>query len=392
MKNVPRVVLGLGLTAAWGRRVTRGIMTYAERHGPWDCELPLTGPFTADTLRRLGKVHGLIVPSDLAALVTTTLGRNVPVVAVGTTGPSAVPKHLPHLYENHAEIAKMALEHFLERGFRNFAYYAFRGYYMAKIHGNAFLNALQPHQFQCSWFKKEEGIREAANDLKMNEWVRKLPKPVAILASWDGAAREVTMACKKMKIDVPEQVAVLGIGNDEYQCLFCSPHLSSVDTGLERLGYEAAQTLDNMLRKKEGGKVKGGPVLLPPIRVVTRQSTDVIAVNDERVAAAIRNIHDHLSTGINVKQLVRELSIGRRTLELAFEKHLGRTVYDEIVRTQIARASQLLEDGNLSVAKIAQHCGIQQPSHFCAFFKKHTGTTPLEYRSRNQRQRYQGIP
>ncbi|MCL2645492.1 MAG: DNA-binding transcriptional regulator [Phycisphaerales bacterium] len=393
MKNVPRVVLGFGLTAAWGRSVTRGVLAYTERYGPWDYELPLTGPFTADTLRRLGKVNGLIVNSDLADLAASTLKRKVPIVAVGITGPSAVPKHLPHLLENHDEIAKMAVEHFIERGFRNFAYYAFRGYHMAKIYGSAFRSLLHAHGFACSWFKKEAGkdIRsETENDLKMNEWIRKLPKPVAVLASWDGAAREVTMACRKMNIAVPEQVSVLGTGNDEYQCLLCSPHLSSLDPGLERLGYESARMLDHMLRK--GGRVKAGPILFPPIRVVTRQSTDVIAVSDERVAAAVRKIHEHLTAGVNVKQLVHELGMGRRTLELAFKKHLGRTVYDQIVRTQIERASRLLEDGELPVAEIAQRCGIQHASHFCAFFKKQTGSTPLEYRSRNQRQRYQGIP
>jgi len=395
MKNVPRVVLGLGLTTAWGRNVTRGALAYAERHGPWDCELPLAGFYTIDALKRLGKINGLIVPSDLAELVASTLGRKMPIVAVGTTSPAAVPRHLPHLHENHAEIAQMAMTHFIERGFRHFAYYAFRGYHMAKLHGNAFVSLLRSHGFECSWFKKEagEGVRsETANDLKMNEWLRKLPKPVAVLASWDGAAHEVTMACRKMNIAVPEQVAVLGIGNDEYQCLLCNPYLSSLDPGLERLGYESAQMLDNMLRKTGKKRVQTGPTLFPPIRVVTRQSTDVIAVSDERVAAAVRKIHEHLSAGVNVKLLARELGIGRRTLEIAFKKHLGRTVYDEIVRAQIARASRLLEDGELSVAEITQHCGFQQVSHFRTFFKKHTGTTPLEYRIRNQRRRYQGIP
>ncbi|MCL2641591.1 MAG: helix-turn-helix domain-containing protein [Phycisphaerales bacterium] len=225
----------------------------------------------------------------------------------------------------------------------------------------------------------------------MNEWIRNLPKPVAVLASWNGAAREVTMACRKMNIAVPEQVAVLGTGNDKYHCLLCSPYLSSLDPGLKRLGYESAKMLDRMLRKGRT-RVKAGPTLFPPIRVVTRQSTDVIAVSDERVAAVVRNIREHLAEGVNVKQLVRKLNVGRRTLEIAFKKHLGRTVYDEIVRTQIERASRLLEDGERSVEEIAQHCGFQYVSHFRTFFKKHTETTPLEYRTHNQRQRYQGIP
>ncbi|MCL2646372.1 MAG: substrate-binding domain-containing protein [Phycisphaerales bacterium] len=409
MKNVPRVALGFKLTTAWGRRVMQGVIAYAERHGPWDCELPLTDSLTTDTLRQLGDVDGLIVQSDLANLVAPALSGKMPVVRVGMPLPDAEPKFQPHLHESPDEIAKMAIEHFRERGFRNFAYYAFRGYYLARIYGNAFVSQLQSRGFECAWFKKEasEDIQsETINSVNMNEWIRKLPKPVAILASWDGAAREVTMACRKMNIAVPEQVAVMGIGNDKYQNLLCSPYISSLDPGLERLGYESAKMLDHMLRKQlapgsaegsrepAGGKrgVKASPKLVPPIGVVTRQSTDVIAVSDERVVEAVRKIHEHLTAGVNVKLLVRELGIGRRSLEMAFKKHLGRTIHDEIARTQIERACRLLEDGECSTVEITQRCGFQQVSHFRTFFKKHTKSTPLEYRIRNQRQHYQGIP
>ena len=405
MKSVPRVALGFKLTVAWGRRVMQGVIAYAERHGPWDCELPLTEPLTADTLQQLGDVNGLIVQSDLASLVAPALSGKMPVVRVGMPIPDAEPKFPPHLHENPDAVAKMAIEHFMERGFRNFAYYAFRGYYLAGIYGNAFVSQLRSRGFECSWFKKEASediLSEATNSFNMNEWIRKLPKPVAILASWDGAAREVTMACRKMNIAVPEQVAVMGIGNDKYQSLLCSPYISSLDPGLERLGYESAKMLHHMLAPgsaggsrgsaKKGRLAKAGPKLVLPIGVVTRQSTDVIAVSDERVADAVRKIHEHLTAGVNVKLLVRELGIGRRSLEMAFKKHLGRTIHDEIARTQIERACRLLEDGECSTVEITQRCGFQQVSHFRTFFKKHTKSTPLEYRIRNQRQRYQGIP
>jgi LacI family transcriptional regulator len=277
-------------------------------------------------------------------------------------------------------IGRLAAWHLLERGFREFAYYAFDGQPYARLKGMAFKKELARKGYGCAWLESTiargptswwKGRRELIS------WVKKLPKPVGIFCTWDPVARAVAVACREAGVKVPGEAAILGVNNDELQCGLLNPQLSSIDGGAQRVGIEAASLLQRLM---DGEKLAPRLVEVDSLRVVVRESTDILAVTDEHVAAAARQIQQELSDGVNVKQIVQRLGVGRRTLEMAFREHLGRTVHDEIVRMQLERATCLLSDGEMSLTNVAVACGFGYQSRLGNFFKKHMGVTPLEYR------------
>ena len=197
------------------------------------------------------------------------------------------------------------------------------------------------------------------------------------MAAYDSLARRVLELCKQIGRSVPESVAVLGVDDDPLLCQLTTPALTSVIPNAERAGYVAAEQLDRMM---DGKHVETTGTLLPPLGIAIRNSTDIVAVEDPDVAAAARFILSHAAEGIRVADVVAEVPLTRRALELRFKSMLGKTPHELIVSTRIAKAEMLLRDTSLSLQNIAYQCGIEHPEYLCVLFKKHRGTTPGEFR------------
>jgi LacI family transcriptional regulator len=178
---------------------------------------------------------------------------------------------------------------------------------------------------------------------------------------------------------VPDQVAVLGVDNDDLVQSLAYPPLSTVNTARQRIGFEAAAMLEKLMA---GEPVDGGPVLIPPTGVITRQSTDLLAIGDDDVADAVRYIHAHAGRPIAVDDVLRDLALSRRQLERRFRQSLGRSILDEIQRCRVDRARQLLVETELALPHIATASGFASASYFSVVFNKSQGMTPGEYRSR----------
>ncbi len=206
-----------------------------------------------------------------------------------------------------------------------------------------------------------------------------LPRPVGIMACYDIKAQQVLDVCRELDLAVPEQVAVIGADNDELLCNLSDPPLSSVVPNSQRAGYEAAGFLDRMM---SGQKVKSDAVLVRPLGIETRQSTDTLAIEDAEIAAAVRFIRRHADTGINVGDVLKEVPLSRRVLESRFRKILGRTPHEEIVRQRIGRIQQLLSETELSLREIADRTGFEHAEYLSVAFKQATGQTPSEFRGR----------
>jgi len=379
MKRVPRIFIAFDTSRGWGREFLRGIATFAERHGPWDCDFTLVGPLSMGDVRRINTADGLIAHVNTPAATAILKRVKIPVVSLelGST------TRLPNVYSDPVAIGKMAADHFIERGFRNFAFCAFHGTPVAVIRGQAFVRALESNGYSCDWIAlKPPRTRDfwRPEHLQLVSWIKKLPKPVAIFCIGDPRAREIANACRDAGAHVPSHVGILGVDNDELLCRLCSPQLSSVDAGATAVGYEAARILQRAIN----GHRPPPPVAIPPVRVVTRESSDFIAVDDPHVADAIRYIREHTREGVTVKQLMQHLPVCRRKLELGFRKLLGRTVHEEIVRARLHRATRLLVDGHLSLAHIARDCGLGHPSRLNNLLKIHTRMTPQQYRKAHQ--------
>ena len=214
---------------------------------------------------------------------------------------------------------------------------------------------------------------------KLIEWLRELPKPVGILAVDDAAAHDLAASCLDAGIGVPEQVAIIGINNDDLLCESAWPPISSVEVDYSRMGYMAAKLLDQMLNGKPA-RTDQRHVLLPPLAVVQRQSTDVLAVKDKYVAEAIQFIREHACDPCGVPDVLKQVPVGRRWLERQFAGVLGRTPHDEIIRVRIDAARRLLLQPEISLDEIATRCGFSAYQNFIRTFRHITGNTPAAHR------------
>jgi LacI family transcriptional regulator len=379
MKHAPRVIVAISTVQGWGRDCLRGAITFMRNNRAWDCRFCLMQDSVDQAIQTASAAEGMIID---ARLVTPPVRRlKLPVVVAG----DELRPGFHQVRSDPTALGQLAARHLLERGLTHFAYYAFDGQPFARLKGEAFKQELKSKGYDCAWLEVKIAGAPGSwwkSRKELVTWVKKLPRPVGIFCTWDPVARTVAVACREAKIDVPREVAILGVNNDELQCGLFSPQLSSIDGGAQRVGFEAAHLLQRLM---DGEKVAKSVTEVQPLRVVVRESTDILAVPDANIAAATRHIQQELSTGVNVKQIVQRLGIGRRTLEVAFRTHLGRTVHDEIIRLQLERATHLLSDGHLSLADVAMECGFGYQSRMGNFFKKHTGMTPLEYRRAHQR-------
>jgi LacI family transcriptional regulator len=214
---------------------------------------------------------------------------------------------------------------------------------------------------------------------ELARWLLSLPRPVGVMASYDIRARHVLDACRRVGLAVPDQVAVIGVDNDEFLCNLSDPPITSVAPDTRRTGYEAAALLDRLMSARE--KQRGQAVFVQPLGVVTRRSTDAFALGDPDVSAAVRFIREHAYHGITVKDVLAEVPVSRRVLEGRFRKLLGRTPHDEIARIRLERVRQLLRETRLSMDEIARRSGFRNGEYLATAFRREIGTSPNEYRN-----------
>ncbi len=242
---------------------------------------------------------------------------------------------------------------------------------MAKAGGKSFVRCVQTHGGAQTpdW---NLGIEELA------DWLKSLPKPVAVF-TWSGG-REIIHACQAIGLRVPEEVAILS-GSDDFLCDMSRVPISAVQSASEAIGNESASLLHQLMN---GGKPPKRTILIPPLRVVTRQSTDTMAIADPHVAKALGFIREHAVHQINVQDVAQHAGISRRLLEKKFKSFLDRSPADHIRHTQLDRAKQLLWETNLSIEKISDISGFGSPDHMTYIFRNKFKTTPLRYRHEAQ--------
>lgn len=316
----------------------------------------------ADVLRRLN------VPVINLSQATSEF-RNFPTVEVDST-----------------DLAATAAQHFLEHGFRNFAFFdPFPGRVFMAERGAAFRDYLADRGYECSVYENFVLFPTYAPkdlltdmDLPIVEWLEQLPKPVGVFCGMDRAGRKLSWICNLAGIHVPEDVAVLGVDNFDFVCETSFPQLSSIRVPAEQLGYRAAELLDLMI---EGG-TPPKLTLLPAAGVVVRQSTDVMAIDDRAVATALRFIRTHFTERISVSDVARAAGTNRRSLERRFKTALRRTPLQEIHRMMIEHASDLLRDTDASIPDIASKSGFRDGNHLNIVFRKATRLSPSAFRRR----------
>ena len=288
--------------------------------------------------------------------------------------------------EDHAHAARLVADHFLSRGFTNFAFYTDDPNWSYDERGHGFAEALKGANRPCHWLKWYES---SAYRTDREQWKRKhawlgaqlkaAPKPLAVFAANDQHALDVIEACEATGLAVPDQVAIVGAENYLLAPEAMQTPISSVDTNLELLGYRGAELLDRLM---QGKPPPAEPIRVPAAGVIVRKSSDLLAIAHPGVARSLRYIWEHCHEPISVKDLVGVAAMSRRGFHKAFLEHLGRTPGQELHRLRIERAKRLLAESRHKLEVLAGLCGYQSANSFCVAFKQTTGMSPKQYRDR----------
>lgn len=380
MRRNPTVMLLIDTSRVFGRELFCGVTKYSHLHGPWVLHntLPFFGK-SASNLPRLDTLDldGLIVMTPNKKITELALKTGLPIVVKGIDGP--VPG-VPNFISDNVGAGEKAAQHLLSLGLRNLAYCGYHGVSWSKEREEGFVQTVvdhgcEPHIYQQPTSSRK---REWRNELQvLVDWLKSLPRPVGIMAANDDRGQEVIEACRTAGIRVPSEAAVIGVDNDEIICEQANPPLSSIVRNYEKAGHEAAELLHRWIA---GEDVNGKNAVIRATRVVSRQSTDVLAVADPEVAEAIRYIRQAAGRPLTVQDVLETVAISRRRLDQKFCRVVGHPVHREITLARIDRVARLLLETNRSVTKIAYDLGFHGPDHVGRYFRRHKGISPTDYR------------
>ncbi len=364
-----RVLLLLEAYAGYVRLMAEGILSYVRQHADWQILYDHVPQVSPALLQRHPEVDGIIV-SPAAARFAELEERTEPIVAM------RIPEdHLtyPGAMADNAAVGKLAFEYFESLGFKRFAFLGNNRYGFGRVRQEHFESAAEQAGRSVRSFNTELTTPE----VNLVDWLKQLEKPVALFAANISLARLAAEVCRLANIHVPDEIAILGVDRDDLLCNLTHPPLSTIDHGMEKLGFECARMLDALMRDEA---IEDEPIIIPPVGVIERQSTDILAVEDPTVREAVRYIRRHAIQGINVEDVIHNIPASRRGLEMQFRKLLDRTIYGEITRVRIKHAKRLLIETNLTIPQITASSGFNYATQFSTTFKKEVGMTPRAFR------------
>lgn len=384
MRKTLKVALLVETARGFGRELLRGVARYAQHHGPWSFYItPGDFEHALPAMKQWGGT-GIIARIPNERVARAILQAKLPTIALGLTDDQKQPdsplSHFTDLSSNADEVAQLVSDHLLERRFSNFAYVGMEERGWSRRREHAFCSRMERAGYQVAVYHQPSRLVdrswESERDI-LADWLRNQPRPLGLFACNDDRGRQVLEACRVGELRVPHDVAVIGVDNDEVFCDLADPPLSSVALNAETAGYRAAELLDRMM---QGHDCSTRHVLVEALGVVTRNSTDVIAVHDEDVSAALHFIRQKRGFGISVDSVADAVAVSRRSLERSFRETIGRTILEEIQLARIERAKQLLLETKYPISKVAQLSGFGSTGYFVQFFHERVGRTPRKFR------------
>ena len=386
MGQTYRVILLIERARAYGRGLLRGIARYASSHGPW--LVRMEPEFYRFSRRQSGQwmkqsqTDGVIAHVADIQVIESIMHLGVPAVIAGIREPAA---NAHVVVTDDDAIGRMAVDYFLDRGFRRLAYCGLDDMYWSVRRGETFCRkaaraGCEVHRYEPAKpgrLRTDEAERPALAD-----WLWSLPKPTALLACNDDRGKQVLAACKIAGLEVPDDIAILGVDNDDLVCELEYPQLSSIALSVEAAGYAAATLLDDLMTGHKTGR-NWEQIVVSPLYIIERQSTDVLATEDREVAAGLRFIREHVTAGIQVGDVAEAVSLSRRTLQQRFRRTLGRSIHDEIKRSRIDHMARMLVSTNRPIGEIAQALQCTEVKNIARYFRQRTGLTPAQYRKKH---------
>ncbi len=387
---MPRVALLVETSRAYGRGILRGVARYARVNGPWAF-------FTVERELHSGMPNwlyswrgdGIIARIEDRRMAAKLLKLNCPVIDV--LGQARF-EGIPAFDTDAKAVALMAADFFLRAGFNHFAYCGYKGIPFSERRGEAFGEYLASKGKRVAQVPSKLGFTEntdiqaveqrgMAAEEGIAQWLKKQSRPLAVFACNDVLAQQVLNACRENGVRVPEEVAVVGVDNDDVLCTLCEPPLTSIEPDTDRLGYEAAALL---ARAMAGAKPTEAIIRIPPARLVERGSTDVIAICDPLMVQAIRYIRNEVSAGIAVKDVLSHVNRSRTDLEKRFRHWLGTSIASAILSRRLDRVRTLLGETDLTIKDVARQSGFTSAAHLCHLFQRYFHQTPMQFRARRK--------
>jgi LacI family transcriptional regulator len=374
-----RIILLLETSRAFGRQLIMGIARYSRLNGPWSFYKEPVDLKSSIPHLTSWKPDGIIMRDSL--VTKELLKLKIPTILA--IHDSKYPKDLPVIKTDSYSIAKMASDHLISKGLKNFAYCGFNNYDWSKERGQYFDRFNSDAGYKTHIYHPPKRLKKDWENEQhhVSEWIKKLPVPVGIFACNDDRGQHILEVCKMINLKVPEEVSVIGVDNDPMVCDIGDPPLTSIALNVESAGYDSAKLLDVLL---SGKKMKGQQIMVSPTHIVQRQSTDILAVNDPEVALAIRYIKKNAKNKIFVRDVVKMTNLSRRTLEKQFRKTIHRSIYDEIRLVRIEWISKLLIETDLTISQITSLFNFTDVEHISRYFKKEKGIGLRQFRKIHQ--------
>jgi len=380
-----KVILLLDFAEEYSKSLLKGISKYSAEHGPWTfCRMPLYYRETVgikgilDWAKDWG-ADGIIGQLYNDMDLDLVLDSGMPIIAQDFKERFEV---LPNITGDYHKMGMLGADYFLKKGFKHFAFYGFNNIVWSRERAEGFEQRINEHGYKVHYFEHRKARSTDIWHYKSNSlsnWLQKLPKPIALMTCDDNQGLHITEACRQNKIRIPEEIAVLGVDNDVMLCELSDPPLSSIAMDIEKGGYDAARLMEHMI---SNGNTSHYDIIVEATQVITRQSTDIYATNDEYIASTLRYIHQHIETNLQVDDVVKQVPLSRRSLEKRFLQITGYPIYKYISNLRIEKFTQKLLETDMTVFEIALDMGLSDSKNIARQFRQIKGCNPIAYRKK----------
>lgn len=379
-----KILLLIDFSSEFSRRMLMGLIQYSKDHGPWIFyRLPsyyknLYGNEGIIQWAKEWEADAIIArwdPDGNAHLLTSL---NIPIILQNYKSRS---EHFSNLTGDYIGTGAMAAKFFIQRRYRNFAFYGNKGVVWSRERAEGFRKEIEKMGGNYYYFESENLDEEqwSSSHVQLDNWLLSLPKPIALFACDDSFALQVSEICKINNISIPHDIALLGVDNDELICTLSDPPISSIVLDVERGGYEAGRLIDQLIR---GERTEPFNIIIHPTRFELRKSTEKYNISNEYVLKIVNYIEEHLTSEINIEELTAMVPLSRRNLEVKFKHEMGTTLYQFLLNRRIDYFTHLLLTTNRSLFDLAIEAGFSDYKNISRLFKKMKGYTPLEFRQK----------
>ncbi|MDR0667591.1 MAG: DNA-binding transcriptional regulator [Prevotellaceae bacterium] len=383
---MPRVILLTDLTEEYAKNLLKGIIRYSKEHNPWVvCKMPFSYRIEHSVEGVLEwakewKADGIIAQFYNTDNVGIFKKNGIAAIAQDF---KARFTEIPNITGAHQETGRMGARYFIQKGFKNFAFYGFKNIVWSAERCDGFLEEISNHHLENNFYEYRSSDLDNLwyyESTPLMNWLRSMPKPLAVMACDDNQAHHIAELCRIGGVKIPEEIALLGVDNDESICTLADPPLSSINQAVEKGGYETAQLMEKMIQNPHAHY---DDIVVNPTHIITRQSSDIHATSDKHIAAALRYIHQHTDKEFKIESLCRAVSLSRRLLEIRFKREIGLPIYSYITNLRIERLAHRLVETQNPITEIIDDLCFSDYKNIARLFKKLKGCSPSQFRARH---------